>query len=836
MYCPTNRATTVAPLLILAFCLPIFQPLFASNPVADASPTIPFHLKLDTLPPVVTAAKSGDFTCVNSVVLLSATATPLATSYVWANMAGEILAYDSLYLPPFAGTYVITAFFPDSSSATDYIAVDLDVTPPDVNVEAENLGCSDTVASLWGISLTPNVSFTWTGPNGFLSENPATTTTAPGAYDLLVTCATNGCTSSATAYVQPSPDLPTAAIYPPLHLNCWRDTVLLDATASSFGPNFSMAWSSSAGGHFRSDLDTPTPVVDSAGVYKILITNNLTGCTSSASVAVVQRLPVQVQVFEQQPIACSGEANGILGAAVSGGAGQFKFEWSSVNGTPLGTDSTLANLPAGQYAVAVVDTESCEAIANFLFKQPDTLHLAASATDETGPGAHDGTASASLAGGTQPYHFLWSSGDSTAVLTGLAPGNYTVTATDARGCFAVQALTVKRFPCVLSASFSTLNVRCTGESSGSAAVQMQGGLVPFSYQWSTGGSGQSIVGLAAGTLTVTVTDATGCLLVGTTSVQEPAAALAISLLEKTAASCSENSDGMAEIAASGGTGAATFAWSNGATWPMVAGLAPGNFTVTATDANGCTATSTVEILVEDKTAPNLICPANQIFCENETFAPPLTFSDNCELGGNAPVQTAGPTGPSFPVGISELEFSLTDKSGNTASCAFSVTVLAAPNFSANITHDVDAGGQGSIDLTSNLPDQTCQFQWAGPNGFTAATEDLTGLFAGTYTVIITNQLGCTATQSVDIQNLVPTVEASDPATWRVFPNPTDGFLQVEMGDAKIRFAQILDLQGRVLRTLEGVEKLDIRDLPAGLFALRIFAENGASGSLRFARN
>ncbi len=787
----------------------------------------------DTLHPIFTVTQSNLITCYNPTASLN-------WNIFWTSLSGDTLSMDS--------TKIFTLF-----GGGGQVAILLDYTAPNSCRTAryqviqanqpmiwlEDI-IADTITCVKPATLTTkvfpsnlNYNFAWAGPNGFSSQSPMPAATIGGVYSVTVTDPVSGCHSSNYVEVEEDKTLPEIELAVPQNLNCQRSVIQLAATLAGVGQDFSLEWTASPGGHILAGDSTLTPTVDSAGVYKLLISNDLNGCTASAEAEVKQTPPVEVKVFQNQNILCHGDATAAANASASGGVGGFGFEWSQA-GAPVGTGDSLTNLAAGSYTVIATDADGCTASANVLIDQPEALVLNAAATDETGAATHDGTASASPFGGTTPYLYAWSTGETTASLSGLAPGVFTVTVTDAHGCSAAQTLAVNSFNCTLSASLSTKNVRCAGEANGSAAVEVSGGTGPFAFHWSNGSTDSVAVNLPAGLFEVTVTDAVGCLQVGAAQVEEPPV-LALKILKNTPASCPENADGAAEIEASGGTGAAIFQWSNGAAGSQLTGLAPGNFTATVTDANGCETTLTVEILANDKTRPDLICPNSKMLCPGEQTSIDLIFSDNCALGGNVPVQIGGPSGPIFPLGTAKLTFQMTDQSGNTASCAFTVTVNPIPVFDEAITHDVNNAGHGDINLFNLASGQQCQFAWVGPNGFAASTQEIPNLFAGIYTVTITNQFGCDTIQTYEVQNIVPTVDPGNPAAWRVFPNPTDGFLQVETGGVKLRFAQILDAQGRVLRTFPAGEKWDVRDLPAGLFGLRIFGENGASGVLRFVR-
>jgi hypothetical protein len=149
------------------------------------------------------------------------------------------------------------------------------------------------------------------------------------------------------------------------------------------------------------------------------------------------------------------------------------------------------------------------------------MDAACSKTDATTIGGADGTASVIATGGTAPYTYLWSNGQTTASITGLTAGTYTVTVTDLNGCTAICMVTVQEPGCNLSANATGTNVSCNAGTDGTAAATASGNLVPATYLWSNGETTASITGLTAGTYTVTVTETPTCTAVTSYTVTEP---------------------------------------------------------------------------------------------------------------------------------------------------------------------------------------------------------------------------------------------------------------------------------------------------------------------------
>ncbi|MBC6994045.1 SprB repeat-containing protein, partial [Lewinella lacunae] len=187
---------------------------------------------------------------------------------------------------------------------------------------------------------------------------------------------------------------------------------------------------------------------------------------------------------------------------------------------------------------------------------------------------------------------LWSNGQTTATATGLAAGIYTVTVTDANGCTEIATGTVNE-PTELTLTGMETDVECNGDATGAINITVGGGTPGYTYLWSNGATTEDLTGLTAGIYSVTVTDANDCTIEATFEVEESTDLEAT--IADTDVLCNGDTDGTLTVVVTGGTPDYTYLWSNGQTTATATGLAAGTYTVTVTDANGCTeiATGTV---------------------------------------------------------------------------------------------------------------------------------------------------------------------------------------------------------------------------------------------------
>jgi len=205
----------------------------------------------------------------------------------------------------------------------------------------------------------------------------------------------------------------------------------------------------------------------------------------------------------------------------------------------------------------------------------------------------NGTATATGNGGMAPYTYAWSNGDNGAMVTGLAPGTYTVTATDSKGWYGEGSVTIENIPGPTADAGDDQEV-CAGTEVTITAVA-NGGTAPFTYAWNQGlgaGASQTFTPTVTRNYTVTITDANGCEATDEVTVTVyPNPTVSI---DPTDATCGLD-NGSATAAGAAGEAPYTYEWSNGATTATITGLAVGTYEVTVTDANGCEGTNAVTI-------------------------------------------------------------------------------------------------------------------------------------------------------------------------------------------------------------------------------------------------
>jgi len=712
--------------------------LTVNNPANGCTATATASVGQNNAEPNISAS-GGTLTCAATSVSLSGNSTTPSATYSWAgpNNFTSTLQNPSVSV---AGTYTLTVNNPvNGCTATATASVAQNNAEPNVSASGGTLTCAATSVSLSGNSTTPSATYLWAGPGGFTSNLQNPMASAVGTYTLTVRNPANGCTATATASVGQNTVAPLDSITPPPSLNCLNLIVTIDASASSQGANFDYQWTARNGGHIVSGDTSLTPSVDSAGRYILLITNTLNGCTATDSVTVGQTPPVTAAATATA-VGCFGGNNGTATATAGGGNGAIGFVWSNGDSTPV-----IINLSAGTYIVVATDADGCTASASVTVTQPTVLTANASATGQTAVGLNDGTATAAPTGGTSPYTYLWNNSGTTASITDLAPGNYTVSVTDANGCSAVQTVTVNAFGCNLVLAAGATDVTCHGAANGTAWVNVNGANLPVEYAWSNSGNTQMISDLGPGTYTVSVTDAANCEAVQSVTVSEPTA------LQPNATATGQTAvgvnDGTATAAPTGGTGVVTFLWSTGATAATITGLAPGTYTVVVTDANGCTAQQSVTVSAFNcnlSLALASVNPACFGFSNGSLSASASGATGNLTYLWNTGATTA--TLSNLSAGTYTVV--ATDAAGCSVSSTASITqptvLVTEVSNVVNVNCPLNAAGSAMVTASGG----TAPYTIAWPNGSNG-----TSLTAGTYTVSATDANACTTTATVVIASL-----------------------------------------------------------------------------------
>jgi gliding motility-associated-like protein len=331
---------------------------------------------------------------------------------------------------------------------------------------------------------------------------------------------------------------------------------------------------------------------------------------------------------------------------------------------------------------------------------------------------------------------------------GLGSGNYYVVVRDDSSCFTAYPANpvILAAPSDIIASVAQFaNANCNGSNSGSIDITVNGGTPGYTFIWSNSSVFEDISGLAAGSYTVTITDANGCNRTLTQTITQPATALSVTV-STTNISCAGANNGTASVVPSGGTSPYTVLWSNGATSTSVTGLTAGTYTVVVTDVNNCTFNGIA--VINSAPAIGLTTAVTNVLCNGGTTgAINLTVT-----GGTAPIGFAWSNGATTEdlSGIAAGTYTVvvTDFNNCTATTSAIITQPSLLVVSGTAFDALCAGvNNGSINLSVGGGVLPYTYSWS--NG--ATSQDLQNLAPSTYTVTVRDANLCSATASFTIQ-------------------------------------------------------------------------------------
>lgn len=543
-------------------------------------PFLPAQCLNNLLQPVTTCSSPSSyatFTTGNSVAV-----PPGVTNVQITDASGTVITVDLTTVLP-CGTVPCPTINLTTSSQT--------------NVNC--FGVSNGAATVSAVGGTGPYSFTWSPGN---LTGASQVNLAAGTYTVSILDA-NNCPGSGTVNIsQPSA---LAVSTTATATTCTAFTGVASTTVTGGSAPYAYLWN--PGGSTSSSINNL-----SSGNYTVTVTD-ANNCQAISTVNVPSTNGPSISLLSSSNVSCAGGMDGQASVTVAGGSGTLSVQWipGNLNGT------SQNNLSAGTYQVTVTDASGCSNALSITIEEPIPISISQGVIVPATCGVNDGSASVLVTGGTIPLSYAWSpSGGNAALASNLGAGSYNIIVTDANNCTDNVTLIVPNANGPVVSIVGVTDVSCMGATDGSALASVNGGNPPYTYNWlPSGGTNSTATNLAEGTYSVLVTDIQGCVGTASALIGSP---LPIVINESILPTSCDASTGQISVSVSGGTPGYVYNWqpSNGS-GSSITNLAVGNYTLTVTDAAGCSQTENYTMTASG-TIPITVSPYSVTIFEGQS--------------------------------------------------------------------------------------------------------------------------------------------------------------------------------------------------------------------------
>ncbi|HUR31299.1 MAG TPA: VCBS domain-containing protein, partial [Saprospiraceae bacterium] len=809
----------------------------------------------------ITGVTNPNTSCINNNGSVNITPTPPGTyTYAWSNGAtNEDIAIVS------AGNYTVTVTAAGGCSSTASFTVDNNQNIPGATATIIPASCNQSNGSI-NLTVSGGVApFTYTWSNGMTTED--LTNVPAGSYTITVT-SNNGCTTTATFAVQNSGSTIAITGNTAPNTSCINTNGSANIAVSPSG-TYTYEWSNGA---TTEDLSGLSP-----GTYFLTVTGT-GGCTGTASFTVANN-PIDPEVTSTASPASCGQNNGTINLNVTGGISPFSFIWSegqttedinnlqagtytvtvtgdngcssvttinipnsnstitisgtstsntsclSANGSvnltinPAGsylfqwsngsTNEDLTGLNEGEYYVTVTDVGGCSSTANFTITNNQINPTGTISITPSTCGDQNGNIDLAVTSGASQYSFLWSNGATTEDVTSVSAGIYNVTITDDNGCTGTYSVNVTN---------SDSNMDITGILTPNTSCSVDNGEINitvnpsdiYAYNWSNGSTLEDISNLSEGTYSVTITNVDGCIVTTSFIIEDNTPVILISGTSGNNISCLIP-NGNVDLTVLP-TDQYSFTWSNGAMTEDLQNVAEGTYDVIVTGINGCSATASFTV-ISTTSAPVFSSMLTNETCGESNGAIDL----NVAAADNLFSWSTGSASEDLKDLNAGIYFiTITNSNGCSSIDSFEIeNISTAFTISATVTEDTSCIiSSGAINLEI-LPAGTYSYIWSAGQ----TSEDLQLLSSGTYTVTVTDQMGCQSSETFVIQNNMTDLEInliSFPATC----GQSNGSIDLT----------IMPSGGNLISWSNGANTEDLENISPGSYSVTITNSNGCSAN------
>ncbi|MFO0355995.1 MAG: choice-of-anchor L domain-containing protein [Sphingobacteriaceae bacterium] len=744
-------------------------------------------------------------------------------------------------LPP--GTYTVNVTGKKSCVKTGTVSI----TEPSLMISSissptvgggMNIACfgvnSGTAVTLASGGTAP---YTYSWSTSPTQTNSTATNLLAGTYSVVIKDANNCSLTKTITLTQPAQV--TATISNQTNVACFGNSTGAATISTSGGITpYTYSWTTSP----AQSNSVATNLI--AGTYSVTVKDG-NNCSTTKTLNISQpAAALSANIATVTNVLCFGNSTGSASVSVNGGTAPYTYSWST---TPAQTSPAAVNLAAGSYNVLIKDNNNCTVNLPVTITQPAT-NVSANISAQTNVscfGGNNGSATALASGGVPAYTYSWNTTptQTNATAVNLTSGSYNVIIKDANNCSVSLNVNITQPAAALTASISSQsNVLCFNNNTGSATSAGSGGTPAYSYSWSTNPvqTSATAVNLNAGTYTVIIKDANNCIASKTVSISQPTSAVSAYISSHNSVLCYGASTASAAVSASGGVGGYTYLWNTipSQITATASGLAAGNYTVTVKDANNCSVLTSVNITQPSSTLSGSITSVTPVLCKGNATGAASAIG----IGGSGaysyswnstPTQT---TSNATSLVAGTYSVTISDKNGCTIPVVLQVIISepaailnassTSPTFNGN-NISCNGGNNGSINLSPTGGTSPYTFQWSGPSGYSSTNEDISSLFAGTYTVLITDANNCTKiyTTTLTEPTVLSVTGTVTPATCPAF---NDGAVNITVSGGSTGYSYSWSGPSAFSSSSQ-----NISGLIAGNYSLTVTDNNSCTKSLVF---
>ncbi|WP_405207297.1 T9SS type A sorting domain-containing protein [Aquimarina sp. LLG6339-5] len=700
--------------------------------------------------PTISASVDGVLDCTILSVQLLGSSTTADVSYTWIGPNDFNVNAQNAEVSV-AGSYTLTVTALNGCFATETIEVEGDQDIPDISASVDGvLDCNTLVVQLSGSSTTPNVSYSWTDPNGVTTNSQTLAASVAGSYTLTVT-ALNGCFATETIEVEGDQDIPDISASVDGVLDC--NTLVVQLSGSSTTPNVSYSWTDPNG----VTTNSQTLAASVAGSYTLTVTA-LNGCFATETIEVEgdQDIP-DISASVDGVLDCNTLVVQLSGSSTTP---NVSYSWTDPNGVTTNSQ-TLAASVAGSYTLTVTALNGCFATETIEVEGDQDIPDISASVD----GVLDcNTLVVQLSGSSTTPNVSYSWTDPNGVTTNSqtlaasVAGSYTLRVERVNGCFATETIEVEGDQDIPDISASVDGVL----DCNTLVVQLSGSSTTpnVSYSWTDPNgvttNSQTLAASVAGSYTLRVERVNGCFATETIEVEGDQDIPDISASVDGVLDCNTL---VVQLSGSSTTPNVSYSWTdpNGVTTnsQTLAASVAGSYTLRVERVNGCFATETIEV-EGDQDIPDisasvdgvLDCNTLVVQLSGSSTTPNVSYSWTDPNGVTTNSQTlAASVAGSYTLRVERVN-----------GCFATETIEVEgdqdiPDISASVDGVLDCNTL-VVQLLGSSTTADVSYTWTGPNDFNVNAQNVEVSVPGEYTLTVTALNGCSVKENVEVSSTI----------------------------------------------------------------------------------